>query len=155
MGGPGTWTPKVCATMAFKKSPKSNYVAYFRGPGTPSLHKPYTYTFTCRHMYMYVYLIYLSIYLSIYPSIYLSFSLSLSLSLSWVSGSLLSVAALTARPKFDSQLEETDLPLGGSRYSRSTWRLQCSSFLVMTYFVIRGYKLLPEKDLHRSLQVSF
>ena len=35
-----------------------------------------------------------------------------------------------------------------------TWRLLCSSFLVMTCFLIGDYKILPKKELHRSLQVA-
>ena len=34
-----------------------------------------------------------------------------------------------------------------------TQRLQCSSFLVMTYFLLRDYNILPEKELHSSLWV--
>ena len=34
----------------------------------------------------------------------------------------------------------------------STWRRLCSTFFVMTYFLIRGYSVLPKKELHRSLQ---
>ena len=36
----------------------------------------------------------------------------------------------------------------------STWRLLCSSFLVMTCLVITGHNILPKKELHRSLQVE-
>ena len=35
-----------------------------------------------------------------------------------------------------------------------TWRLLCSSFLVMACFLVRGYDGLPKKELHRSLQVA-
>ena len=35
----------------------------------------------------------------------------------------------------------------------STQRLQCSSFLVMTYFLLRGYNILPKQELHLSLWV--
>ena len=35
-----------------------------------------------------------------------------------------------------------------------TWRLLCSSFLVMTFFLIGDYNILPQKELHRSLQVE-
>ena len=34
-----------------------------------------------------------------------------------------------------------------------TWRLLCSSFLVMTCFLLGDYNILPKKELHRSLQV--
>ena len=37
--------------------------------------------------------------------------------------------------------------------SDSTKRLQCSSFLVMTYFLLTDYSLLPKKELHLSLWV--
>ena len=37
--------------------------------------------------------------------------------------------------------------------SMSTWRLLCSSFLVLTCFLIGGYNVLPKKELHGSLQV--
>ena len=30
---------------------------------------------------------------------------------------------------------------------------RCSSFLVMTYFPLRDYHILPKKELHRSLWV--
>ena len=32
--------------------------------------------------------------------------------------------------------------------------LLCSSFLVMTYFLIRDFSVLPKNELHRSLQLS-
>ena len=35
-----------------------------------------------------------------------------------------------------------------------TQRLQCSSFLVLTYFLLRDYNILPEKELHSSLWVD-
>ena len=35
-----------------------------------------------------------------------------------------------------------------------TQKLQCSSFLVMTYFLLRGYEQLPKKELHSSLWVE-
>ena len=35
-----------------------------------------------------------------------------------------------------------------------TQRLQCSSFLVMAYFPVRDYNMLPEKELHLSLRVE-
>ena len=34
--------------------------------------------------------------------------------------------------------------------SETTQGLQCSSFLVMTYFLLRDYNLLPKKELHSS-----
>ena len=34
-----------------------------------------------------------------------------------------------------------------------TWRLLCSSFLVMTSFLIGDHNILPKQELHRSLQV--
>ena len=34
------------------------------------------------------------------------------------------------------------------------WRRLCSSFLVLTYFLGRNYKILPKKELHRNLQVD-
>ena len=37
----------------------------------------------------------------------------------------------------------------------STQRLECSSFLVMTYFLLRDYNILPKKELHSSLWVLF
>ena len=37
--------------------------------------------------------------------------------------------------------------------SGDTWRLLSSSFLLLTCFLIRGYKILHKKELHRSLQV--
>ena len=33
-----------------------------------------------------------------------------------------------------------------------TQKLQCSSFLVMTYFLLRGYSILPKKELHSCLR---
>ena len=42
---------------------------------------------------------------------------------------------------------------GGSNrvLTLSTLRLQCSSFLVMTYVLLREYNLLPKEELHLSL----
>ena len=34
----------------------------------------------------------------------------------------------------------------------ATWRFLCSSFLVMTCFLIGDYNILPKRELHRSLQ---
>ena len=34
----------------------------------------------------------------------------------------------------------------------STWRFLCSSFLVMTCSLNKGYYILPKEELHRSLQ---
>ena len=36
----------------------------------------------------------------------------------------------------------------------ATQRLQWSSFLVLTYFLLRDYNILPQKDLHSSLWVG-
>ena len=36
----------------------------------------------------------------------------------------------------------------------STQRLQCSSFLVMTYFLLKDYNILAKKELHSSLWVK-
>ena len=36
---------------------------------------------------------------------------------------------------------------------QATQRLQCSSFLVMTYFLLRDCNILPKKELHSSLWV--
>ena len=35
-----------------------------------------------------------------------------------------------------------------------SWRLLCSSFLVMTCFLIRDQNVLPKKKLHRNLQAN-
>ena len=35
-----------------------------------------------------------------------------------------------------------------------TQRLQCSSFLVVADFLLRGYSILPKKELHSSLSVE-
>ena len=37
----------------------------------------------------------------------------------------------------------------------STQGLQCSSFLVMTYFLLRGFNILPQRELHWSPWVGF
>ena len=37
---------------------------------------------------------------------------------------------------------------------KATWRLLCSSFLVMTSFLIGDHNILPQKELQRSLQVA-
>ena len=34
----------------------------------------------------------------------------------------------------------------------STWRLLCSSLLVLTCFLVSGYHILPKMELHKSLQ---
>ena len=39
-------------------------------------------------------------------------------------------------------------------WAQGIWRLLCSSFLVVTCFLIRDYDILPKKELHRRLQVS-
>ena len=33
-------------------------------------------------------------------------------------------------------------------------RLQCTSFLVMTYFLLRGYNIKPKEELHSSIWVT-
>ena len=38
--------------------------------------------------------------------------------------------------------------------SNYTQRLQCSSFLVMTYFLLGDENILPKKELHSSLWVG-
>ena len=35
-----------------------------------------------------------------------------------------------------------------------TQRLLCSSFLVLIYFLLRAYNILPKKELHSSLWVG-
>ena len=45
----------------------------------------------------------------------------------------------------------------GSTYTTMngiTPKLQCSSFLVMTYFLLGDYSMLPKKELHSSLCVG-
>ena len=42
----------------------------------------------------------------------------------------------------------------GREGADSTWRLLCSSFLVITCLLIGDYDILPKKKLHRSLQVD-
>ena len=38
-------------------------------------------------------------------------------------------------------------------YMVHTQGLQCSSFLLMTYLLLRDYNILPKKELHLSLWV--
>ena len=45
-------------------------------------------------------------------------------------------------------------PSGSLQLAFVTQRLQCSSFLVMTYFPLRDYNILPKKELHWSLWVA-
>ena len=40
-----------------------------------------------------------------------------------------------------------------SNNDNNTHRLQCSSLLVMTYFLLRGYNILPKEELLLSLWV--
>ena len=42
---------------------------------------------------------------------------------------------------------------GKFRRGESTQRLQCSPCLFMTYFPLRGYKILPKTELHWSIWV--
>ena len=39
-------------------------------------------------------------------------------------------------------------------FALTTQRLQCSSFLGMTYFLLREHNILPKKELHSSLCVN-
>ena len=46
-------------------------------------------------------------------------------------------------------------PCKRNRPTETTQRLQCSSFLVMAYFWLMDYDILPKKELHSSLWVPY
>ena len=56
-------------------------------------------------------------------------------------------------PSAHIQIAEASWKISGLPL-QPTQRLQCSSSLVLTYFLLRGYNMLPKKKLHFSLWVS-
>ena len=59
-----------------------------------------------------------------------------------------------AGPKPEGRGPYIRTSVGAITYSPYTWRLQCSTFLVMTCLLVFEYNTVPKKELHRSLQVA-
>ena len=80
---------------------------------------------------------------------------SLGLGIAWKVLRLLKPSAEKLHPEtLSSNPKASKLLAKPSILETYTWRLLCSSFLVMTCFLSKDDNMLPKKEIHKSLQVS-